>query len=120
VAATAKPTNSFDADKLKQYIGDIEDIKDEIDSDTGAFMSAIKVKRNKIKDLIADAKNEGIPSRALKAELKLRDLDRDKDKVYAGLEETDAETLEQIREALGDFASLPLGFAAVSKAEARG
>jgi uncharacterized protein (UPF0335 family) len=120
MAASAKPTNQFDANKLKHYIHEIEDIKDDIDSETGSFMSTIKGKRNEIKDLIADAKNEGIPTKALKAELKLRDLDRDKAKVVAGLEEAEAETLEQIRSALGDFASLPLGDAVMKRAEARG
>lgn len=119
MAASAKPGNGFDAAKLKHYIHEIEEVKDEIDSETGSFMSAIKGKRNSIKDLIADAKNDGIPTKALKAELKLRDLDRDKARVVTGLEEEEAETLEQIREALGDLASLPLGEAVMKRAEAR-
>lgn len=120
MAAKAERTNDYAkiADKLREYIEEIEEIKDEIDSETGAFMKRVKDKKSEIKNLIADAKNEGIPTKALRAELKLREFDRKKDKVVAGLEESDADELEMIRDALGDFASLPLGDAALRRATA--
>ena len=119
MAASAKPTNGFDRDQLKSYISRVENIKDEIASETGSFMSSIKAMREDIKDILTEAKDKGIPVKALKAELKLRDLDREKTKVVSGLEQDDAETLDQIRAALGDFSSLPLGDAVMKRAEAR-
>lgn len=116
MAAPAKPTNGFDQDKLKGYIDRVENIKSEIASETGAFMKGIRELKDDIKDILTEAKDQGVPMKALKAELKLRDLDREKDKVVAGLEDDDAESLEQIREALGEFASLPLGRAALERA----
>lgn len=116
MASQAKPSNGFKPEELKSYISRVENIKDDIASETGGFMSRIKGMRDDIKDVLTEAKEAGIPVKALKAELKLRDLDREKNKVVAGLEEDDAETLEQIRFALGDFASLPLGEAVMAKA----
>lgn len=119
MAAQAKPTNGFKPEQLKSYIQRVESIKDEIASLTGSFMSEVRNHKDDIKEILVEAKASGIPVKALKAELKLRDLDREKDKVVAGLEEDDADSLEQIRFALGDFASLPLGEALMKKAEAR-
>lgn len=120
MAERAQRSNDYAklADKMREYIEEIEGIKDDIESETGAFMKRIKDKKTEIKNLIADAKNEGIPTKAFRAELKLREFDRKKDKVVAGLEDGDADELDMIREALGDFASLPLGDAAMRRAAA--
>jgi len=112
-------SNNFKASELKAFINRIENVDTEIASVTGSFMSEVKGLKEDKKEIFAEAKDHGIPLKALKAELKLRALDRDKAKVVAGLEEDDRETLEMIQDALGDLASTPLGSAALKQAEAR-
>lgn len=112
-------SNSFKTEELKSYISRIENIDTEIASETGTFMASVKSLKEDKKEIFAEAKDKGLPIRALKAELKLRALDRDKAKVVAGLEEDDRENLELIQEKLGDLASTPLGAAAMKAAEAR-
>jgi uncharacterized protein (UPF0335 family) len=118
MAREAKPaTNGFNSDLLRGYITRVENMETEIGSVMGTAMREVKTLRDDIKEILAEAKENGIAPKALKAELKLRKLDRDKNKVMAGLAEEDADTLELIQEALGDFASSPLGAAAVTRAE---
>lgn len=120
MAKDAKPSNGFDGKKLKGFVDRIANRKDEIKSVMGTAMRECKSIREDIKEIYSEAKDAGVPVAALKAEVKLRELDAEKEKVVAGLEAEDADSLEMIREALGDYASLPLGRAAVDAAEARG
>lgn len=119
MASDVGKTNTFKVSELKDFINRIENVDKEIASETGSFMAGIKTLKNDKKEIFAEAKDAGIPLKALKAELKLRALDRDKAKVVAGLEEDDRECLELIQEKLGDLASTPLGAAAMKAAEAR-
>jgi uncharacterized protein (UPF0335 family) len=119
MAALAKPTNGFDGAVLKDFIARVETIEDEIASDMGAALSAAKVKRSEISDVIVEARESGIPSKALKLELALRKKDREKARLSVHADEATRETHEEMRAALGDLASLPLGVAAVRQAKAR-
>src|SRR5690348_13404687 len=103
-AASPSKSNGFDADKLQGYIGRIEDIETEISSTMGAAMRECKTLRDDIRDVVTEAKDAGIPVKALKAELKLRALDRDKAKIVARLDQEDEQSLEAIQSALGEFA----------------
>ena len=118
MAAEAKPAgNGFKSELLKSFITRVEQVEADIASVMGAAMREAKSLREDIKEQLALAKDEGIPIKALKAELRLRKLDRAKAKVVAGLDGEDAETLEMVREALGDLASSPLGEAALKAAQ---
>lgn len=64
------------------------------------------------------ARGEGIPIKELKAAIKVRELDRKKEAIRSGLGDDGAETFDQIRHALGDLADLPLGTAALDRANA--
>ena len=63
-----------------------------------------------------EAKGMGIPVKVLMAHKRLRDLERQKAKVVERLEDEDAESFEQVADALGEFAMLPLGMAALAEA----
>lgn len=104
MAQSAKPTNGFNADKLKSYVTRAENIDQQIASETGTFMKAVKDLKTDKKEIIEEAKNEGIPPKALKALLSQRKLLRDLEKVEDGLEGEDADSLAAIRDALGDWA----------------
>ena len=119
MAAPAKPSNGFKQDELKSFLDRIDNLKEEIGSVMGTAMRECKELRSDIKDVFTEAKDRGIPMKALKAEAALRDLDRQKAKVIAGLEQEDEESLEQIQHALGDFASSPLGDAVLKRARER-
>lgn len=114
--ATPGSSNGFKPELLQEFLKRIDNVKADIASETGTFMSTIKGMREDIKKIYTEAKDAGVPMRALKAEVKLRELDREKHKVVAGLEEEDRETLEMIQHALGDLASTPLGQAAQANA----
>lgn len=117
MAKPAHPqSNEFDADMLRSYIAACEGYEDDIASEMGSAMARVKKLREQIKETIADAKETGVPMKALKAELKLRKLDRDKNKVVAGLDQDDRESLDAIQAALGDYASTPLGASAMMRA----
>lgn len=119
MAEAAKPTNGYDSDQVKSYLDRIANLKEEIASTMGSAMRECKSLRDDIKDIYAEAKANGIPLKALKAEVKLRELDQEKAKIIAGLDEEDESSLEQIQEALGDFASSPLGEAVLKAARER-
>lgn len=115
MAQEAKPgMNGYDGNKINAILGRVENLEEEIASIMGAAMAECKAKREDIKEIYLEAKDAGIPMKPLKAEAKLRKLDRDKAKVVSGLSEDDQETLEQFQMALGPLASTPLGEAAIS------
>lgn len=117
MAQAATPTNGFNQEQLKSYLDRIANLQEEISSTMGTAMRECKTLRDDIKDIYTEAKDKGIPQKALKAEAKLRALDRAKANVIAGLDQEDEESLEQIQEALGDFASSPLGEAVLKAAK---
>lgn len=104
MAQRAKPTNGFDADKIKGYVTRAESIDQQIASETGTFMKTVKDLKDDKKEIVQEAKNEGIPPKALKALLSQRKLLRDLEKIENCLESEDADSLSAIREALGDWA----------------
>jgi uncharacterized protein (UPF0335 family) len=116
MAQEAKPgmSNGYDGNKINEFLGRVENLEEEIASIMGTAMAECKAKRDDIKEVYSEAKDAGLPMKPLKAEAKLRKLDRDKAKVFAGLNEDDQETLEQFQTALGPLASTPLGEAALS------
>lgn len=121
MAREAQPAgNGFDKKVVQGYIDRVENLKEEIASIMGTAMNEAKSLHEDIAEVFKEAKSNGIPLKALKAQLKLRKLDRDKEKVVAGLDEEDAESLEKIQHALGLLADTPLGGAAMKAAEARG
>lgn len=110
--------NGIDVDKAKAFVGRIENVESEIDSERGSYMAKAKSLREDIKEIIGEAKDAGIPKKALKAMVADRRLERKKRKLGDGLDIDEAAAFEQMKEALGDLAGLPLGAAALKGAEA--
>lgn len=109
--------NGIDLDKAKSFVGRIENCEAEIDSERGTYMAAARVLREDIKEILDEAKTAGIPKKALKAMVADRRLSKKKRKLADGLDIDDLAAFEQMREALGDLAALPLGEAALRGAE---
>ena len=109
-------TNGIDTDKAKSFVARIERLKDEILSGRGTYMFLAKRRRDDIKEVIDEAVSDGIPAKALKATIKDRELQRRRGVIQAGLDIDEGVAFEQMKEALGEFGSLPLGVAAIAAA----
>lgn len=111
-------SNGYDGDKLKGYIEKIEGYFAEIESSKAAHMNRCQKIRGSMDVVFEEAKALGIPKKVLKAHVDLRMLERRKEAVVEKLGEEDADTFEMIADALGDFATLPLGQAAAGRTSA--
>lgn len=116
-ADASKTGNGYDGDKLRGYIGKIEELFADMESEKGAYMSRCKSIRGSMDVVFEEAKALGIPKKVLKAHVDLRLLEVKKRKVVEKLGDDDAETFEAMADALGDFATLPLGQAAVKRSQ---
>lgn len=116
----SKQTNGIDPEVGKSYVSRIERLEGEIESERGKYMAAAKRIREDIKTVISEAKDDGIPKRALKSIIATRKLDRKKAKIENGIDDIDDQAaFEQLKEALGDYADTPLGEAALDNADVR-
>lgn len=115
-AADAAGSNGFDGEKLQGYIAKIESYFADMESEKGAYMRRCKSIRGSIDVVYEEAKALGIPKKVLKAHVDLRKLEARKEALVANLDGDDAETFEMISDVLGDFATLPLGKAALQRA----
>lgn len=117
-ADAARKSNGFDGDKLKGYLKKLDELQAEIESSKGAHMNRCQKIRGSMDVVFEEAKALGIPKKVLKAHCDLRRLEAKKSAVVDKLGDDDAETFDAVADALGDFAQLPLGAAAVRRAEA--
>lgn len=117
-ADAAAVGNGYDGEKLRSYISKIEGYFADMESEKGSYMRRCKSIRESIDVVFEEAKALGIPKKVLKAHVELRKLEGKKEAIVAKLDGDDAETFEVMADALGDFATLPLGMAAIRRTEA--
>jgi len=118
MARQSKQTNGIDAKVASDFIARVENLHDDLKSMKGTYMNECKGVREDIKEVYSEAKEAGIPVKALKAEIKTRQLDRRKEEIKAGLDIDEMSAFEQLQEALGGLADLPLGKQALEQAQA--
>ena len=106
--------NSTDA---KRWVGEIEKLDEEILSIKMRNAAEQKAVKKRKKSCFERAEAAGLPMEALKLELFRRDQDRKRKERESDAGEDRVELADMIRTALGDFAALPLGQAAVETAE---
>jgi Uncharacterized protein conserved in bacteria (DUF2312). len=111
----ARISNGYDGEKVRAYVSKIEGYFADMESEKGAYMRRCKSIRESIDVVYEEAKALGIPKKVLKAHVDLRKLEGKKEAIVAKLQDDDAETFEVIADALGDFAMLPLGQAALRR-----
>lgn len=111
--AKRKLTNGIDTDAAAGIIKSIEGCEAEILSERGTYMARAKAIRGDIKEIYQDARDNGIPTKALKAIVKARVFERKRKALADGLDENEATAFEQLEEALGGLVELPLGQAAM-------
>ena len=110
----ANVINETDA---KRWVGEIERIDEEILSIKMRNAAECKAAKDRKTTAFECADAAGVPTSALKLELKRRDLERKKAALEADAGADQVDLADMIREALGDFAALPLGGAAVDAAK---
>lgn len=101
----------------KGYVQRIEVIQTAIEFEQAKAKEEIAPLRSDIKDILEEAKSNGITKKAIKAVVKARALARKADRAREDLDIADRDTFDNIRHALGDLAELPLGQAALDHAQ---
>src|SRR4029079_14076745 len=100
--------------KAEAYLARIETLLADIDSERGLYMAHCKEFREDISEIYVEAKDNGVPVKALKGIVKYRQLKKKQDAIAATFDIDEAAAYETIREALG-----PLGAAAADRHEAK-
>lgn len=106
--------NIADADYQRDVVRRLEAIQTEKDSEKGAYLKRCQEFNTRMDDILEEAKTKGLPKKALKGILKLREFDRKKEALVEALEDDQQQVLVSIQEALGAFIDTPLGAAAAT------
>lgn len=104
--------NALEPKKLRSYIEKIERVHGELETMHAEYMADCKEKREDIRQIIKDAKDDGIMTKPLKAQIKKREMMRKINLVTSGLDVDEISQFEQMTLAFDDT---PL-----AKAAARG
>jgi len=107
--------NGFDPKAVSSFVARIEGLHGDLLHERSQYMLRCKGVREDISLVYDDAKDAGVPKRALKSVVKARELEAKAAKVRDELEAEDMESHDLIRQALGDLAELPLGQAVLAQ-----
>lgn len=111
--------NGYDETKARDYFAKVEGHLDELATERGEFMQRCKVIRGHIDEVLTEARDDlGIPKKAFKGVIREHELKRKLEAVRDDLaEDADIQdAFDLLKVALGDFADLPLGAAAIERA----
>lgn len=107
---TPKPGhNGMDTASLVNSVARIENLYDELDTEHSAYMLRCQRIRGDMKQVYDEAKDAGIPKKALKSVIKTRQLQAKLEAIREDLEADVQDDYDTIRHALGDLADTPLG-----------
>lgn len=115
----AKPANttinSFDAELVQSILAKIDRFEADLLSERGSSMAACRNIRESIRGVYEEAKAQGIPSKELRALVKIRKNEAKNKQIYADLERDQQEVLSMLATAEG-VKDLPLWRAAAMNA----
>lgn len=97
--------------KAEGYLKRIETLLAEMDSAKGTYMAECKDRREDIKEIYTEAKDAGVPVKALRGVVKARALDKKLNAIADGFDIDETAAYQTLCEALG-----PLGAAAARAA----
>lgn len=100
--------------KAKSYVNRIEECLGSLDTEKGKYMRACQPIKEDMTEIYSEAKAEGIDTKALKAEIRIRQLEKMKDAAREKLSPESQDELDKIRMALGELDGTPLGNAALA------
>lgn len=108
--------NGFDPAIAQGFVQRVENLHSNLATEKSEFMTRCKVIHSDIKEVMTEAKNAGIPKKALKNVVKHRALLNKAEDVRNDLEGEDQDSFDQLLHALGSFAETGLGEAALKAA----
>ena len=111
--------NRASSDQMADFVKRIENLEEEKLREKMTYMERARRISEQQKAVYDEAKDDGVPKKALKAVIKVREHERKAADLRDDLEDDDAASFEDIRSALGDYADTPLGSAAVNKDDER-
>lgn len=89
--------------KAEAFLKRIETLNADADSAKASYMAECKERREDIKQVYTEAKDAGVPSKALKGLVKRRQLLRKADAIADGLDIDEQSAYSQLVEALGEL-----------------
>ena len=107
--------NGVNPETIQSYVGRIENLYGEIGKVKSAMMNDCKILHTDIKQVYIEAKKEGLNKKSLSALIKERGLLAKAAECSENLEADEADLFTMMKDALGDFAGLPLGQAALDR-----
>lgn len=106
----------MDPQKTAFYVKALEDIDADLANMSSTHMLKCKAKRDERKPIFKDAKADGFTTKALKAIVAQRAIDRKRKQLASALDLDEQSQLEQMHDALGQLAGTPLGEASLRTA----
>ena len=115
--AEAQPgtSNGYDPKVVKGYVGRIEELDQEIVREHMAYMGRVKEIKEDQKEIYDEAKAKGIPKKALRLNVKRRELEKKIDGIREDLEGDEQDDYDLLAHALGDLADTELGKSALAR-----
>ncbi|MBI1234739.1 MAG: hypothetical protein GC208_09585 [Alphaproteobacteria bacterium] len=111
--------NGYDLSVVSEIVGRHEELDAECESIMGKARRECQSRRADQKELLQDAEDaHGIPKKVLRAELRIRKQERKLQKTKDEIDDEIVDDVLNLHDQLGEYASTPLGAAAVKKAEA--
>lgn len=89
--------------KAESFLKRIETLQGEMDSAKGTYMAECKERRGDIKEIYIEAKDAGVPKKALRGLVKKRELQRKADAIPDGFDIDESAAYDSLVEALGDL-----------------
>jgi hypothetical protein len=111
--------NGVDGAALERFLTAIDKLDDELMSLKGEYMANCRGPRQRIKDILAQARESDINMVAFRELLHAHRDDRKRQARIEALEADDRDAYEILEEALGEFGDTELGQAALSRAKPR-
>lgn len=107
--------NSANPSEAASFVQKFEELESEKLREKMSYMERCRRITEQQKELLDDAKSQGVSKKTVRTVVKARDLDRRSKDLMDELEDDERKAAVDIRKALGDYADLPLGAAAVQR-----
>lgn len=107
--------NRASAEEAGSFVDKYEELEAKIATERSAFMLKCKAIRGEQKEVLDDAKSQGVSKKIVKAIVEARVHEAKAKAKIDSLEDDDHSFAVDIRTALGDFADTPLGQAATGE-----
>jgi uncharacterized protein (UPF0335 family) len=109
-------SNGFNSEQLTAYLDEIDAADEELLRLAGEHKSACKPLRARIRNVMTQARDEGVNMTAFRTVVADHRSKRKIDDRIAALEQDDRADFEEMKRALGEFGDTPLGAHALERA----